>query len=276
MRNYWSCTKFADWIRGTNKPDAETGKGWHDWNKTAKQQHPIRYWLAEEGLDALQNVLYSPADAIYNVKYYINNRWISKSHALTAHPTHIKPGKWCDLGNRFLPCLFDELVNFVEVECAWHNVAWDKDARKKYRPPFYARGWFRWRTWRSAESGLDYLNWAADLKIDETWAVDSSDENYGKPTHQAIAAREILELYRWYTQVYETRPDPHEASGWSDLCARRRESGKDFFDFEDRTPEEAEESQRILALLDKIEQEQKTEDTEMMIRLIKIRDSLWT
>lgn len=276
MRNYWSCTQFADWIRGTHKPKTESGPGWRDWHQNAKLQHPVRYWIAEELLDGLQKILYSPADAIYSAKYYINNRWVSKCHALTAHPKHIKPGHWCDLGNRFLPCLFNELVNFVEVECAWHNIAWDKEARKKYQAPFWSTGWFRWRTWRSAESGTDYLNWALNLKMDESWGLTPSDEDYGKPTHQAQAAKEILDLYQWYTQVYVTRPDPHDASGWSDLCARRRESGRDFLYGEDSTPEEAEESQRILDLCNQIEQQQKTQDTDMLIRLIRVRESLWT
>jgi hypothetical protein len=45
---------------------------------------------------------------------------------------------------------------------------------------------------------------------------------------------------------------------------------------ESETEDERKETMRILDLCHKIEQEQKDEDTEMMIRLIKIRESLWT
>ena len=109
---YWSNTRFAEWIRGTEKPAAETSDGWAAWNKMAAAAHPVRYWIAEEALDKLQDLVYWPYDQWHNIRYYINNRWVTRSHALTAHPRDIKPGNWCDVGNRFLPCLFNELVDF--------------------------------------------------------------------------------------------------------------------------------------------------------------------
>ena len=41
---YWSCTKFADWLRGTKKLYAGTGKEWDEWDKKAKAAHSFRYW----------------------------------------------------------------------------------------------------------------------------------------------------------------------------------------------------------------------------------------
>jgi hypothetical protein len=49
-----------------------------------------------------------------------------------------------------------------------------------------------------------------------------------------------------------------------------------FLGSESETEDERKETMRILDLCQKIEQEQKDEDTQMMIRLIKIRESLWT
>lgn len=274
-KNYWSCTKFADWVRGTKKSGAMTGRGWQEWETEAKAKHPIRYWLAEEFLDSLQNFINWPLDKLYDIKYFLNNRFISRSHALVASKIHIVPGKWCDLANRFLPCMFDSLVDFVEVECAWKNIAWDKEARQKFNPPFYAWGWFRWRVWRSPEAGIDYLTWAKNLVLDETWAIEKDDDNYGKPTHQAIAAAEILELYNWWTKIYPERKDPHDASGWTDFCAKRREQGHHFLDME-YDQDDQQRSKEILDLCQKIEDEYNREDEEMMIRLIKVRHNLWT
>jgi len=128
--NYWSCSKIADWIRGIEKGHAKTGRGWREWEAEGKRLHPVRYWIAEEALDAVQNFIWWPVDKIYDVKYYINNRWVTHTHCLTAHPRDIKPGRWQDVGNRFLPCLFNELVDFVEIETAWSHIAWsDKEAR---------------------------------------------------------------------------------------------------------------------------------------------------
>jgi len=274
---YWSCTKFADWLRGTAKPSAETGKGWREWDKQAKQQHPIRYWIAEEGLDKVQNFIWWPVDRIYDVKYYINNRFITRTHCLSSHPSDCKRGHWVDLSSRILPCLFNELRDFVEVELAWFHIAWEsKEARQKYNAPFWSTGWFRIRTWRCPQAGLDNLEWQINLKKDETWGMGPEDEGFGEPTGQAKNAEEILALYKWWTEVYPKRPDPHDISGWTDFCARRRTDGEHFWDLESRSDEEREESTRLLESLRKIEEEYEKEDTEMMIRLIRVRNSLWT
>lgn len=271
-RNYWSCTKFAEWIRGTEKPTAETGEGWDAWYKMAAAAHPIRYWIAEEALDAIQNFIWWPVDKVYEMKYYINNRWITRTHALTAHPRDIKPGNWCDVGNRFLPCLFNELVDFVEVELAWWHIAWDQEARAKYKAPFWATGWFRWRTWRCPEAGLDNLDWQLRLRVDEN---DPDSE----PTLQAKNAQEILDLYNWWTQVYPNRPDPYEASGWTAICEEERQAngGKlNLGSLGGGNPAQRKRMDRAHKMIDKMEREREKEDEQMMIRLIRVRGSLWT
>jgi len=275
---YWSCSKFADWIRGTPTLKFGTGSEWNAWDKKAKAFNPVRYWIAEEGLQYLQDFVTWPTRKIYDIKYYINNRWVTRTHSLTAHPRDIKPGRWCDVGNRFLPCLFNELVDFVEIESAWSHIAWgSKEDRAKYDAPFYASGWFRWRVWRCPQAGLDHLDWASKLTVGEEWGVEPDDPRFGKPTSQAERTVEILALYKWWTEVYRNRRDPMDISGWSEFCDRKRERGDGVMAMlEDNTPAEQEESSRILDLCHKIEQEQEAEDTEMMVRLIRARDSLWT
>ena len=273
--NYWSCSKFADWIRGIEKGGAKTGRGWREWEQEGKRLHPVRYWIAEEALDAVQNFIWWPVDKLYDIKYYINNRWITHTHCLTAHPRDIKPGRWQDVGNRFLPCLFNELVDFVEIETAWSHIAWsDKEAKAKYNAPFWATGWFRWRTWRCPQAGLDHLDWAMTL-TNEEW-LEENEKHKAEPTSQALAAKEIKELYTWWTEVYPKRPDPHDAGGWTAYCDMKRESGAHFLDMEDRTPEEANMAKTALDKTHEIEQAYEAEDEAMMIRLIKVRQSLWT
>lgn len=273
--NYWSCSKFADWIRGTPKFGAKTSDGWHEWATEAKHYHPVRYWIAEEGLSYLQDFVTWPVRKLYDVKYYINNRWISRTHSLTAHPRDIKPGQWQDVGNRFLPCLFNELVDFVEIETAWHHIAWDNEARKKYNAPFWASGWFSWRTWRCPQAGLDHLDWAMSL-TNTDWC-EPSHPDYGKPTLQAVRAREIKELYLWWTTTYRNRPDPYDASGWTAYCELSRLANGGRLSWgEDKTPELKKASKLAHKELQRIEKAYEKEDEAMMIRLIKARDSLWT
>jgi hypothetical protein len=281
MRNhYWTCSKFADWIRGTKKLSVGTAEEWDDWTTAAQMKHNFRYWLAEEGLDILQKIVYWPTDTLHAIKYYVNNRWVTRTHSLTAHPKDIKPGDWCDVGNRFLPCLFNELVDFVEIELAWWHIAWADPAEKtKYKAPFWATGWFRWRTWRCPQAGLDNLKWQSELRhnVDDGWA--EGDPNIGKSTPQAEKAMEILALYRWWKEVYPNRPDAHDASGWSRYCElKRKEHGETGLSFmkESKDPELRALGDAALIKSHEIEQAYDAEDEEMMIRLIKIRNGLWT
>jgi hypothetical protein len=274
--HYWSCSKFADWVRGTKKLDMGTSEQWDEWTTTAQMKHNFRYWLAEEGLSHLQDFVTWPIRKIYDAKYYINNRWVTRTHALTAHPRDIKPGEWRDVGNRFLPCLFNELVDFVEVELAWWHIAWaEKDEKNKYNAPFWATGWFRWRTWRCAQAGLDNLEWQRNLRWKEEECGEDSP-NVGKLTPQAEKAQEILDLYTWWTQTYRNRPDPYEASGWHAYCEASREINGGRLFGSKSTPELKKMSNRAHKLLQKIEAAYEKEDEEMMIRLIRVRHGLWT
>ena len=276
--HYWSNSKLADWIRGTKKISVGTFEQWGSWEEYAKVNHHVRYWIVETAFDAAQDFVTWPVRKLYDIKYYINNRWVTATHALSAHPRDIKKGSWCDVGNRFLPCLFNELVDFVEIEQAWHHVLWNSEDKVKYNVPWYATGWFRWRTWRCAQAGLDYLKWASELKIDESMGVNPGEKGYGELTNQAKAAREIIELYTWWTEVYPKRPDPSEASGWSAYCDRKRQDndGKVSSMFSSRDPKDRAESRRLSQIFQKIENGYEREDTQMMTRLIKIRGALWT
>ena len=78
--NYWSCSKFADWVRGTDYPDFAEHHEWENLKLQAKAKHPFRWWLAEEAIDKVQDFVMFPSDTFYNIKYYIENRWISRTH----------------------------------------------------------------------------------------------------------------------------------------------------------------------------------------------------
>lgn len=258
--HYWSCTKFANWLRGTPKPPYETHSGWRNWEQQAKIARPFRYWLAEELLDDVQKFIYWPVDKLRNVKYYINNRFVTRTHALTST---LKRGEWHEFDERLLHGMFDELVNFVEKELAWMHIVFDKEAAEKYNAPWYAKGWFRIRTWHSPEAGLDYLDWAANLKNDYEW-FDKNDPDYGKSTQQALDAVETKELYNWWKNIRPARPDPYEVSKWNEYYKQTDDEkyGSDV--------------KQSLKDLNDIEDQYYNDDTEMMIRLIRLRRSLWT
>lgn len=252
--NYWSCSRFANFIRGVKKPFAlEWGK-WDKWKKEQQKKRPIRYWLAEEGLDKLQDFIMFPADVYTEIKYYIDNRWITKTHYLK---TGLKPGHYYEFDHRVLHGLFNELVDYIEIEYA-HLAKWSlKQDAKNYK---FKHG-------RCIEAGLDYLNWACSLKYDKEWGIVKKDPKYGKPTSQALNAQKIGKLYMWWKEVRPNRPEPMVVTGlnWDqnkeDNLMGGKISKKELFEFKK---------------LEKIESDYEKEDTKMLIELIKIRKELWS
>jgi hypothetical protein len=112
--------------------------------------------------------------------------------------------------------------------------------------------------------------------INSDWCEPDHPE-YGKPTSQAIRAREIKELYTWWTVTYRNRPDPYEASGWTAACEASRIANGGKLSFSTpKDPVLKKASDKAHKLLQKIEEGYEAEDEAMMIRLIKARDSLWT
>jgi hypothetical protein len=279
MRSYWTCSKFADWLRGTPKLAAGTSKEWRQWKKEAKAAHPFRYWLVESAMDRVEDVVKWPSKTWDDISSYINNRWVTQSHTLQSHT--LAKGQWWDLDSRILHCMFDSLVDFVEIETAWKHVACSQEAAAKYSPPWWRTRFFRWRNWRSPEAGISHLSWEAELVYGDGDGVRSDDPLYGTPTTQALSAQETLTLYHWWKDVRPLRPDPDQESGWAQLLEQRRAArGNELYsildDFEDRTPHDQEESSRRITLSHDIERKYHDEDTNMLVRLVRLRQSLWT
>ena len=277
MRDYWSCGKLADKIRGTIKPSAlEIGK-WNDWEEYARANHPVRYWIAEEGLDKLQKFISWPADRINDIRYWLNNYFITKTHTLTS--SSLERGKWHELDERILHCVFDELVNFVEIDKAWMHVVFaDEETRNKYKLPFWRKQWWtRWfKVWRSRQAGLDHLAWEMSLTNEEF--LEEGEKHLAKPTGQAETAKEVYDLYTWWTVTRPARPDPYDASGWTSYCEASREAnGGKLFPFDTNESKELKAMSRAAhKKLDKMEADYEKEDTENLIKLIKLRRGLWT
>lgn len=251
--------KFLDKLRGTKKPYALGIDEWSKWERNASEKNPIRFWLVEVFFPAVEDVFKWPIRRLYNLKYYVVNRWIDQSHGLMAHRKHIKPGRWADFDTRILYCLFDELVDFVEIEKAYSNFRWD--SKKKKNKKWWQVGRWRTRTWRTPKDGIEYLNWEASLSENQ------------EITAQAKAAKEILFLYDWWVNIRPNRPDPLEESGWSALCEEHRtEDGflKNILNLDKSV------TIPIHEKMNEMEEKYDKEDTEMLIRLIKIRKHLWT
>ncbi len=241
--NYWSCSKFADWLRGTKKPFALGWDEWDEWREDARVAHPFRFWLADVFLNKVQDFIFWPRTKYRDIDAYIHNRFIDKSHLIQ---TGLDKGCYHEFEDKVMHGLFTEFVDFVEIELSLCHRAWNDGPRKPRR---------------NAEWGLKRLEWEMTLVWDENSGTDKDDEHYGKPTHQNLAALETLRLYEWWTKTRPNRPDPHDI--FEDGDTDRLFSGDDDISTK-------------FEHLRKVEEQYDREDNAYLVRLILHRKCLWT
>lgn len=288
--NYWSHSRFAEWLRskfGLTNPTALSGKDWKIWREVSKNTSPFIHWLTDTAFDKVQDFFCWPIDKLWDLRCALNARYFDKYHYL---PTKLNPWQYHEVDTRILHGLFETLVDFVEIEKAWMHVIWGQDEnQKKFGYKWYEMN--RWLNWFASEkrhplAGIEYLEWEMSLVKDESWygndeqCIREAKEKgeFGQMTGQALAAKEQFELYHWWKNVRPNRPDPHDESGYSEYFRKLEEKhGGDFLaSLDDQTPELVEESRICSKRCHEIEEEYEREDEEMLIRLIKIRRSLWT
>ena len=247
------------------KPLAMQWHEWDEWEAKVRAERPFAFWISNTVPDKIGSICKSIVKPFNDLRYGIRVRVFDRYHVI---PTGLAPG-YADCDTRMLHGMFNLLVDFVEVEKAWMHVVFNKEARKERKHPWWSLGWTRFKAFRDPEAGLAHLRWEMTLD-DPNLPMDERSDS------QAQCAREVYEIYDWWKNIRPWRPDSLDASGWSDLCEQRRASGKHMLDFRYETPEEETLTQEILQLSRDIEQQQNQEDEEMLIRLIKIRRSLWT
>jgi hypothetical protein len=197
-----------------------------------KENHPYMYWFDEIFMDKVQDVFCYIPKLYREIRWSLKNRFITKPHYLR---TGFKPGDYHEIDERMLHGLFNTLQIYIEKELAHYaNIFYNEEIKKERKD------------WTNVQHALAYLQWEID---------DTSSE-------QSSAAKEKLELYRWWTEVYPTRIDPY------DLVVN--EEGHHPFTPSNMSYEEKYGAYNAESL------RQIQEDEDMMIRLIKIRGSLWT
>jgi hypothetical protein len=85
---------------------------------------------------------------------------------------------------------------------------------------------------------------------------------------------EIEALYKWWTEQRPKRVDPMEASGWTAYCASQRQAGGSVLDILD--DDAGVDTTPMHHKMNEMEEKYEAEDEAMMIRLIKVRQALWT
>ena len=264
--------KTRAWLEKTfklEKPYALSSKGWKEWHMNAKKNHPTAYFWSETVPDFIEDIVW-PIERKYDK--FVNFFRYRLTHKYHMVDTGLKPDYY-DLDTRMLHANMNLLKDYVEKRLAWKIAIFDPEKEKKYKIPRFRRN-----KWRCPEAGLEYLEWEKDLVWDADAGFKPTDKLYGQLTDQALRAREVIEIYDWWVNIYPNRPEPMDASGWSEFCQKRRDKngGDMLFDTENETAAEKKESASILKKLRKIEASYEKEEQDMLIRLIKIRKGLWS
>lgn len=256
--------RFVNWYR--NKFNIEnrqygTSKQWNQWHSQYKQSRPIIYALEQKVFPKFFQILNYPFRKISDVRYWLHNTFVSKTHVLQ---TTLPIGQYCEIDHRMLLANFNTLVIFVEHEYAWSYIIGNKELYKKYN--------YNWinklglRRWVSAQAGIDHLQYLID---------NHSDEPCG------INAKEILELYTWWKNYeaneYELTPNTE----FDEFIARMSAKYGSVFDWafggdECLTEEERLEYTAVCENLIANEDAEETIVDDMLIRLMKVRRSLWS
>lgn len=277
--NYWSSSKLAAWVRSfadVKKPITMKHGDWKLWRKEFEAKHRFIYWFTEKFLNKFQNFVYWPKDTLDNVYYAINARFKDRYFGMSSD---LNKWKYHEVDTRILHCNFQTLVDFIESETA-HMQTWDRE--KEYGVKWYHHGWLSLFApkWSNKKAGLDHLDWEMNLRNDEDFLGNhepsiqkaKEDGTFGQPTGQALKAKEIYDLYMWWTETRPNRPDPFESSG---VAAYYRDKDVEKW-LDDINEPISKTRQECYEIMNKLEAQYDEEDTEMLIKLIKIRNCLWT
>jgi hypothetical protein len=235
-----SLLKRVEEYFGVTRLYCGTAKEWDNWGSRFVIEHPYINWLYNK-IDSIQEVLQYPFYKLYDILYYIRYRYIIKTHYV---PTGLPPGEWYETDERLIFSMFNLLVDFIEIEKA--NMQRLCKSNSYSNTPWYL-------IYRSREQGLQYLNWEITLT--------------GEDGRQSYTAQEQLALYNWWTEIRPNRLDPYESTGYNSHCDTR--DWQLWDDVDDVL-------QPMLRQIREIQNDYNVEDTDMMIRLVRVRASLWT
>ena len=249
--------KIDSWM-DYNPPGALSSKGWRLFKEEFKENAPIRFWIKN---DFRYTVILPIKWKYEKITDWIRYRTIHRYHILN---TGLPPG-WNDFDTKMLHVNFNMLKDFVEVELAW-RMSYNEEYRdkaswcEKHMPLYHL-----FFPFRNAELGIAHLNWAATLD-------DPALPPHERCDHQAVEARETLKLYKWWVEERPSRKDldahTYSKQGLGILASLDDDFNKDAEDFKAH--------HEIMEQQNKLEEEWKNEDNEMLIRLVRIRHSLWT
>ena len=231
--------------------------GWAKVDRDFRKNAPIRYYIVNT---FPQTYIWPIKWKIRSVREFFRYRFIPR-HRYHKVDTGLKPDYY-DSDSRMFHASFNLLVDFVEIELAWHHMWCDPDGAGRKRPGRLASMLGRQRF---PDTGISHLEWEISLGDPKLTVNERSPR-------QAEAAIEKLSLYLWY----KDRPNRKQLDIWppweEDEGIMERLSKWD----DDKDSDEYKKHRASMDALTKQENDWFEEDEANFIRLIKIRSSMWT
>lgn len=183
---------------------------------------------------------------ITNLFYMFRTRTYDKYHIVR---TELKPGYY-EIDTRMLYANFALLKIYVEVQCASMEFMFQKNS-------WFDSLKYKFCRWKSTELGLKHLKW------------EMNPDN----SNQYLIAAEVVALYDWWTNIRPNRKDIdfNRQNEIDEVDIEEILSGK----FKNDNPELYKDYFENISDNHKLDEKWHEEDTEMLIRLIKIRRTLW-
>ena len=234
--------------------ESGTQEEWDEWNAQA-QKNKIRWFFAETLPGWLASVFIHPYERITSK---LSNKYIRKYNVIKIYS--LKATEWHGADSRLLHGMFQLLVDLVELEKANLQMAFSEDNLPKYMHK---------ANYRSAEMGLKHIDWEISL---------------GKEggLNQSKNAKKIKELYIWWTDTRPKRTDLMDVKGSMGVStnefyedANSNTAASMFVSVDRKKDREPELYNNVNEAYEDAEKKYEKEDEQMLIKLVKIRKSLW-
>jgi hypothetical protein len=233
-------------------------KGWRLFEDEFKERAPARYWVTRTFRRRFIYPLTWKYDAI---SQWIRYRTINRYHIIK---TGLQPGYY-EIDEQMLHSNFNMLKTHVECDLASRTywMSYEHMAKaswfEKHMPFYYAIFPFC-----RPEMGLKHLDWAATLD-------DPLIPLYEQSPLQAAAARETKLLYLWWVV---DRPARAQGSYPGYSMQGLGKLGMLDDDFDD-TAEDYKAYKTSIDAITAQETKWEDEDTDYLVRLVKLRKTLW-
>jgi len=245
MTRHYSNSNFAESIRlkfgFPPKPHSASMGGWNEYETACKTKNKFINWLTNDGIDSVQYAIDLPKNFLHYIEYNFRN-FKNQTHVLRT--SNGKPGQWYDLPERINDALFTAVIDFVEIECAHMHAMFDEERKKLLKSDKKKYG---------KRYGYAYLNRYEGEEFDDgtDWTDWIAENNEIKAIYEF--AKSYFEFDAFKIAKSQLNYEPTGA----------------VFDMNDET-------RTYYALVRELESDMYLKVNDHLIRLIKIKDRMWT